>query len=156
MGKNLQRCHKRQYPNGQRTSVLREMLIIQWYSTTYPLRWQALKKKEKDVEQHLFMHCRWECKLVQSMGKLFGIIYGSCIYMYLWPAILLLGIYTTEIHLHVHWDIYKHIPSSTQHSLFVRVKNWKHDHKQYNEQLTVACFSNRILYNEEINPQHMR
>lgn len=104
--KSSRTCHKRQYPNGQRTSVLREMLITQWYTTTYPLRWQVLKKKEKDVEQHLSCIADENVNWFNQWGNSL-VLAREVVYKYTYdPTSLLLGIYTTEIHLCVHWETY--------------------------------------------------
>ena len=73
------------------------------------------------------------------------------------PAILLLGIYPVETHLHVHQDTY----TSTFTAAFSIIRmsekletiNMTINSTMNNKM--VAYFYNRILYNGEINPQHM-
>ena len=66
----------------------------------------------KDTEKITLSDCWWECKLMQSLGKLGGFLIGRFLFQKIkielpyYPAIPLLGIYTKELKSKFQRDIY--------------------------------------------------
>ena len=102
--------------------------LKQWDSTIYLLEWPnfwtlATPNAGEDMEQGTFIHCQWECKILQPLWKtVWQFLMKLNILLLYDPAITVLGIYPKEMKTYAHTKTWTQMFIAV---LFIIAKIWK-------------------------------